>query len=115
MPIGDPFPYEATPGELLAVTHAMFMAAALAEVLVENGTPADELDVDAECSFDGPLESRHLAAVDLSVRGRVRGLNARAFDDMASVARRGYLRASGARDDISGGLEAVLFDSTLSR
>jgi lipoyl-dependent peroxiredoxin len=112
LPEGDPIPHEATPGELLAISHAMFMASVLAGVLVENGTPADELVVDAECSFEGPLASRHLVAVGLSVRGRVPGLDERAFGELADAARRRYLPTSGARDDIAGGLEAVLYPDT---
>jgi len=115
MPDGDPFPYEATPGELLAVAHATLMASALAELLVENGTPADELVVDAACSFDGPLASRALVAIDLSVRGRVPGLTESAFQEMTKVARRGYLQASGARDDISGSFAAALEEPAHSR
>jgi lipoyl-dependent peroxiredoxin len=115
LPEGDPFPYEATPGELLAIAHATLMASALAESLVENGTPADELIVDAACSFAGAVASRRLVAIDLSVRGHVPGLNERDFDEIVKAARSGYLRASGARDDISGGLETALEESSPSR
>jgi hypothetical protein len=112
LPEGDPIPNSATPGELLAISHAMFMASVLAELLVENGTPADELVVDAECLFEGPLALRHLAAVDLSVRGRVPGMHEPAFVKLADAARRRYLPTSGARDDIPGGLEAFLYADT---
>ncbi len=37
LPEGDPFPYEATPGELLAITHAIFLATALSEALAQAG------------------------------------------------------------------------------
>src|SRR5215218_3026821 len=73
MPEGDPIPHEATPGELLAITHAMFMAYALSEALVLAGSPAREIVVEAACTFTGPLQARKLSAVDLSVRGRVPG------------------------------------------
>ena len=112
LPDGDPAPNEATPGELLAISHAMFMASVLAEVLVENGTPADELVVDAECAFEGPLASRHLVGIDLSVRGRVPGLNERGFAELADSARRRYLPTSGSRDDIPSRLDAVLYPDT---
>ncbi len=108
VPEGDPAPYEATPGELLAVVHAMFMAWSLADGLIDGGRPADELVVTADCSFEGPISSRNLVAVDVSVFGRVPGLDARAFEEAANVASRRYRRASGARDDIPGRLEAVL-------
>jgi len=112
LPEGEPVPNEATPGELLAISHAMFMASVLAEVLVENGTPADELVVDAECAFEGPLASRHLVGIDLSVRGHVPGLDKRGFAELADAARRRYLPISGSRDDIPGGLNAVLYPDT---
>ena len=92
----------------------MFMASVLAEVLLENGTPADELVVDAECGFEGPLTSRHLVGIDLSVRGRVPGLNERGFAELADTARRRYLPTSGSRDDIPSGLNAVLYPATSS-
>jgi lipoyl-dependent peroxiredoxin len=109
LPEGDPVPEEATPGELLAISHAMFMASVLAEVLLGNGTPADELVVEAECSFEGPLPSRRLVAIDLSVRGRVPEMDEGAFAELADAARRRYLPTSGARDDIPGSLTAVLY------
>ena len=90
----------------------MFRASVLAEVLVENGTPADELVVDAECAFEGSLASRHLVGIDLSVCGRVPGLNERRFAELADTARRRYLPTSGSRDDIPGGLNAVLYPDT---
>jgi len=109
LPEGDPAPEEATSGELLAISHAMFMASVLAEVLVENGTPPDELVVDAECAFEGPLASRHPVGIDLSVGGRVPGLKERRLAELANSARRRYLPTSGSRDDIPGGLDAVLY------
>ena len=108
---GDPVPNESTPGELLAVVHAMFMAWTLAERLATDGTPASELVVFAECSFQGPASGRHLVGVDLTVHGNVPGLDPGAFSDRAEQARRTYLHASGARDDIPGNLDAVLTES----
>src|SRR6266511_750455 len=73
---GDPVPDEATPGELLAVAHAMLLAAALAEDPAGARSPADEIVVEASCDFTGPLSppDRELAALDLKVRARGRGL-----------------------------------------
>ena len=108
LPEDDPVPGEAAPGELLAVTLAMFMAWALSEVLAEAGSPASELVVEADCTLAGPAADRELVAVDLRVRGRGAGLSAEGFREAANAARRRYLRASGARGDIPGGMEAVL-------
>jgi hypothetical protein len=108
---GDPIPQEATPGELLAITHAMFLAWALSEVLVRAGSPADEIVVEASCSFTGPLADRELKAVDLSVHGRVPALDATGFGEAVAEARERSLRATGAREDIPGGLQAELLPS----
>lgn len=108
LPEGDPVPREAAPGELLAVTHAMFMAWALAEVLADAGSPPRELLVEADCTLAGPVADRELVAVDLHVYGRGPGLSADGFCEAANAARRRYLRASGMRGDIPGGMEAVL-------
>lgn len=108
LPEGDPLPEETTPGELLAVTHAIFLAAALSRVLADAGSPASELVVSAECTFDGPVARRELVAVDLRVHGRVPGLDAGVFDEAVADARRRYLRACGIRDDVPGEVTAVL-------
>ena len=104
---GDPVPHEATPGELLAVAHAMFLAAALAEMLADAGSPASEIDVEASCTFTGPLlpPDRTLAALDLRVTGRVDGLDSARFRDAVERARDRALRASGTRTDLAGELK----------
>lgn len=111
LPEGDPVPREAAPGELLAVTHAMFMAWALSEVLADAGSPARELVVEADCTLAGPVADRELVAVDLRVYGRGSGLSVEGFREAANAARRRYVRASGVRGDIPGGMEAVLEDA----
>ena len=108
LPEDDPVPREAAPGELLAVTHAMFMAWALSEVLADAGSPARELVVEADCTLAGPVADREVVAVDLRVYCRAAGLSAEGFREAANAARRRYLRASGSRGDIPGGMEAVL-------
>jgi osmotically inducible protein OsmC len=111
VPEGDPIPHEATPGELLAITHGMCMASALSQGLAEGGSSASELTVEVECIFAGPAPVRELIAVDLEVRGRVPGLDEARFREAADNARPRYLRLIGARDDVPGELEAVLESS----
>jgi lipoyl-dependent peroxiredoxin len=111
VPEGDPIPYEATPGELLAIAHAMCMASALSQGLAEGGSSANELTVEVECTFAGPAPERELIAVDLEVRGRVPGLDEARFREAADNERPRYLRLIGARDDVPGELEAVLESS----
>ncbi len=100
--------HEATPGQLLALTHAIFLAAALSEHLTLTGVPANELVVEASCTFEGPITARQLAALDLHVCGRVPGVNEEAFRAAADVARRQALRSAGAREDIPGTLTSEL-------
>jgi osmotically inducible protein OsmC len=111
LPEGDPVPHEATPGELLAITHAMFLAAVLSEALVLAGSPADEIVVEAACALTGPAQDRDLTAVDLHVRGRVPGLDAAAFREAVAAARRRSLRSAGAREVLPGEIQAELAPS----
>ena len=100
LPAGDPVPHEATPGELLAVAQATFMAVAVAEELSIAGSPANEIVVEADCTYAGPFRNRALTQLAFHVSGRVPGLDAASFRDAVESARRRSLRATGARDDL---------------
>jgi hypothetical protein len=108
LPDREPIPHEATPGELLAVAYGMFLAVALSEDLMDAGKPADQIVVEAACSFAGPQSHRQLATLELKVFGRVPELDQPGFREAVAVARAGALRAVGAREDLPGPLEAVL-------
>ena len=108
---GAPRPYEAAPGELLAITHALILAGFLAQALELAGSPASEIVVGASCTFSGPMPARELTSVDLHVRARVAGLDAAAFDDLVASAHGQSMRAIGVREDIPGRLETELFPS----
>jgi organic hydroperoxide reductase OsmC/OhrA len=108
LPEADPVPHEATPGELLASAHAMALAAVLAESLTLAGVPADELVVEAACTFAGPLSDRELISLDLHVSGRVPGLDGAGFREAVDAARSRCLRSTATRGDLPGRVEAVL-------
>lgn len=108
LPAGDPVPHEATPGELLAVTHAMFMASAVAEELVGAGSPANEIVVEADCTYAGPFPDRALTQVAFRVTGRVPGFDAKRFLDAVESGRRRSLRATGSREDLPCELQVTL-------
>ena len=110
LPAGDPVPHEATPGELLAVAHAMFMAAAVAEELSLAGSPANEIVVEADCTYEGPFPDRALTHLEFHVTGRVPGLDAAGFRDAVESGRRRSLLATGARDDLPCELQVTLGD-----
>ncbi len=108
LPKGDPVPNEATPGELLAVAHAMFMAAALSEGLTRAGSPANEIVVEADCTFAGPIPERELIRLRLDVRGRVPALDAAGFRHAVEDARHRFLRSAGVREDLPCELQSAL-------
>ena len=112
VPEGDPIPHEATPGELLAISHATFLAGFLAEELSLSGTPAKEIVVEAACTFAGETRTRELAAVDLKVRGRVPGIDADAFRAAVTMARRSSRRSMAIPEDFPGSLEVELASYT---
>ena len=107
VPEDDPVPHEASPGELLAVTHSIFMTWVLSRVLREAGSTASELVVEADCTFSGSLEERVLIAIDLNVFGRVPDLDAEGFRLAVDTARDRYVRSIGARE-MPGQLNASL-------
>jgi hypothetical protein len=112
VPEADPDAHKAAPGELLALTHAVFMAWALSEVLAASGTPASQLTVTAECTFAGPVTERELVAVALHVYGVVPGVHAAGFRGAAVDAQRRYLQSSGGRTDLPSELSTVLANRT---
>jgi osmotically inducible protein OsmC len=111
MPEHDPIPHEATPGELLALTQAMFLASALSEALVSTGSPANELVVHAECTFAGTLDDRELTAVDIHVRGRVPGIDADRFRKAVEEAWSKALRSAAMQSNLRGQLRVELASS----
>jgi len=107
-PEKDPVPKEATPGELLAIAHALFIAAALSEGLAVAGSPANEIVTEAACTFAGPFPDRELIALELQVSGRVPGLDSASFRSAVQSAGRRSLRAAGVRDDLKCVLQSTL-------
>ena len=74
--------------------------------------PANEIVVEASCTFVGPVRRRELSSIDLHVTGRVPGIDATAFAEAATTARLQALRSGGAREDLPGELRAKLEPST---
>jgi osmotically inducible protein OsmC len=58
---------------------------ALSAVLGERGTPPESLDVLAVCTFDMVDGAPKVTTVDLSVRGKVPGLDEAGFQEAAQV------------------------------
>lgn len=75
-----------SPEELLAAAHAGCFSMAFSLVLAEAGTPPERLTVDATCAFEQVADGFAVTTVDLDVRGRVPGLDARRFEAAADRA-----------------------------
>ncbi len=72
-----------SPEELIAAAHATCYAMAFSAVLTERGTPPESLNVSAVCAFDVVDGAPKVTTVDLSVRGRVPGLDEAGFQEAA--------------------------------
>jgi organic hydroperoxide reductase OsmC/OhrA len=82
----EPNPREVTPGELLAAAHGAIFLGALAELLEDDGVPARELVVDADCEIGGEKLDHRVTAVEFSVHGIVEGVEESRFEASAGAA-----------------------------
>ena len=73
-----------SPEDLIAAAHAGCFAMALSHGLAEAGTPAEELKTSATVTFQ-PGEG--ITRIALTVRGRVPGIDAAAFQEQAQAAK----------------------------
>jgi len=78
-----------SPEELLAAAHAACFAMALSAGLGRGGTPAEELQVSAQVTFDRVGEGFKVVSSALEVSGRVPGIDAAAFQKAAEGAKDG--------------------------
>lgn len=72
-----------SPEELIAAAHASCFAMALSHTLSQQGHEPERLAVSAVCTLD---ESIKISRMDLSVRGRVPGIDAATFEQAAKEA-----------------------------
>ena len=75
-----------SPEELLAAAHASCYAMALSATLARNRTPPERLSVTAQCTFDKVGDGFKVTTMELTVRGKVPGLEQSAFQEVAQVA-----------------------------
>jgi osmotically inducible protein OsmC len=109
--IGDP-EGKTSPEELVAAAVGSCFAMSLAGELTQAGTPPERLDVSAACTV-GEVEGRHLVtAVELSVRGRVAGIDAETFERTAAEAEQGCTMATLVRRSAEVTVDATLEGGT---
>ncbi len=78
-----------SPEELIAAAHASCFAMAFSNELATAGSPAEQLDVSAEVTFDRVDGKWSVVSSALTVRGRVPGLDAGRFRELANGAKDG--------------------------
>ncbi|MHB1809436.1 MAG: OsmC family peroxiredoxin [Solirubrobacteraceae bacterium] len=77
-----------SPEELIAAAHATCFTMALGAILAGERTPPETLDVEATSTLEPVGEQRCLTRIELTVRGRVPGIDAAAFEAAVSRAER---------------------------
>jgi osmotically inducible protein OsmC len=78
-----------SPEELLAAAHASCFSMAFSAGLAKAGAPPQSLSVEAEVAFEQVEGSWTVVSSKLTVRGRVPGLDAARFVELAQAAKEG--------------------------
>lgn len=78
-----------SPEELIAAAHASCFSMAFSGQLGRNGTPAERLEVKAVVTFDKTDAGWRITKSELTVRGRVTGIDAAKFAELANAAKDG--------------------------
>jgi osmotically inducible protein OsmC len=78
-----------SPEELIAAAHAACFCMALSAALSRAGNPPELLETDAEATFEQTEAGWRLTRMDLTVVGRVPGIDEPAFVEAAAAAKDG--------------------------
>ena len=97
-----------SPEELLAAAHASCFAMALAHNLNGAGTPPQRLEVSATVTFDQVGGGWRVVSSALTVRGRVQGADAAAFQQAADAAKDGCPVSQALKGNVDLRVEATL-------
>lgn len=97
-----------SPEELLAAAHASCYAMALSSTLARKGTPPERLDVTAVCSFEKEVDGWKVTVSNLSVKGKVPGLDATSFEETAKAAEKSCPISNAIRNNVEIRLTANL-------
>ena len=99
-----------SPEELIAQAHAACYAMAFSNTLAEAGNPPDRLTVSAVVSAELDDEGLRVAASDLTVTGRVPGMDPAQFERLAQDADRSCPVSNALRGNVEIRVEARLED-----
>jgi lipoyl-dependent peroxiredoxin len=97
-----------SPEELIAAAHAACYSMAFSNALSQAGHTPERVDVDAACTF-GPVDGGFaITRIDLSVRGRVPGIDRAEFERLAGDGERGCPVSNALRGNVEIGLAVTL-------
>lgn len=97
-----------SPEELIAAAHAACYAMAFSNTLNQAGSPPERLQVTAVCSLDRVDGKMKITTMDLTVRGRVPGLDQAAFEQAARTAEQGCPVSNALRNNVEISLHPTL-------
>jgi osmotically inducible protein OsmC len=97
-----------SPEELLAAAHASCYAMAFSAALGRNNTPPERLRVHAESTFDRVGQGFKVTTMELSVSGKVPGLDEQKFREIAESAENGCPISNALRNNVEIKLNVTL-------
>lgn len=97
-----------SPEELVAAAHASCFAMAFSSDLAKAGTPPEHLDVSATVTFDRVDGKWTVVSSELAVRGRVPGIDAARFREVAEGAKAGCPISRALQGNVRLSVEATL-------
>ena len=90
-----------SPEELIAAAHAECYAMSLTNTLASSGTPADKLDVSAVCTVELSASGAKITGVDLTINGKVPGIDAAAFEKATQTAEQSCPVSNALRNNVA--------------
>lgn len=97
-----------SPEELLAAAHSSCYAMALSATLARNRTPPERLHVTATSTFDRVGDGWKVTKMELSVAGKVPGLNQAQFEELARAGEKGCPISNALRNNVEISVSAKL-------
>ena len=97
-----------SPEELVAAAHAACFCMALSAGLGSAGTPPESLEVSASVTFEQIEGGWKVASSALTVRGKVPGIDAQAFQEAAEGARDGCPISGALKGNVELSVDATL-------
>lgn len=97
-----------SPEELIASAHAACYAMAFSNTLTQAGKPPEQLQVTAVCSLDRTESGLKISTMMLDVRGRVPGITADQFSELANKAEQGCPVSNALRNNVQISVNAQL-------